>query len=410
MVRTVPRGSRVGLGRHDVRRRPRGALRGSRFRPGRLPRLRRGPRLEAAPESALFAFAASARDAFAAARDRLGSHAAAAARRAADLAAVASAENDVFLSRVGDVATDAVTLEATLDALHERVDRVAVVARDAGEALRRAESRRVAADDAVRLARHLVAFDACRNRERLRFAVDPVFFDEARAAEAAPLARQLLALATDTREAVVGAVANRSRARSRNPAHEPPDATAGRVSRDGANKNAFLANARDALEWYCDALEARLLRTFEDAERGGDDAAAMDAAAALETFGRGGSLARRFVATRPMFTRAASFAPTDSTVAPDGEDPSSGREKNVFSRFAAVAGARGARDAAARAATRFATRSSPSRTTSPRRDARALFPGPAFGGPSRAAAPRRRTERRRRDGRRAGAAPRRRLR
>ena len=57
------------------------------------------------PESAPFAFAASARDAFAAARDRLGSHAAAAARRAADLAAVASAENDVFLSRVGDVAT-----------------------------------------------------------------------------------------------------------------------------------------------------------------------------------------------------------------------------------------------------------------------------------------------------------------
>ena len=333
------------------------------------------------PESAPFAFAASARDAFAAARDRLGSHAAAAARRAADLAAVASAENDVFLSRVGDVATDAVTLEATLDALHERVDRVAVVARDAGEALRRAESRRVAADDAVRLARHLVAFDACRNRERLRFAVDPVFFDEARAAEAAPLARQLLTLATDTREAVVGAVANRSRARSRNPAHEPPDATAGRVSRDGANKNAFLANARDALEWYCDALEARLLRTFEDAERGGDDAAAMDAAAALETFGRGGSLARRFVATRPMFTRAASFAPTDSTVAPDGEDPSSGREKNVFSRFAAVAGARGARDAAARAASalRDAFESIKDDTVAETRRARALFPeGPAF--------------------------------
>ena len=333
------------------------------------------------PESAPFAFAASARDAFAAARDRLGSHAAAAARRAADLAAVASAENDVFLSRVGDVATDAVTLEATLDALHERVDRVAVVARDAGEALRRAESRRVAADDAVRLARHLVAFDACRNRERLRFAVDPVFFDEARAAEAAPLARQLLALATDTREAVVGAVANRSRVRSRNPAHEPPDATAGRVSRDGANKNAFLANARDALEWYCDALEARLLRTFEDADRGGDDAAAMDAAAALETFGRGGSLARRFVATRPMFTRAASFAPTDSTVAPDGEDPSSGREKNVFSRFAAVAGARGARDAAARAASalRDAFESIKDDTVAETRRARALFPeGPAF--------------------------------
>ena len=102
-------------------------------------------------ESAPFAFAASACDAFGVARDRLGSHAAAAARRAADLAAVASDENDVFLSRVGDVATDAVTLEATLDALHERVDRVAVVARDAGEALRRAESRRVAADDAARL-------------------------------------------------------------------------------------------------------------------------------------------------------------------------------------------------------------------------------------------------------------------
>jgi len=335
------------------------------------------------PESAPFAFAASARDAFAAARDRLGSHAAAAARRAADLAAVASAENDVFLSRVGDVATDAVTLEATLDALHERVDRVAVVARDAGEALRRAESRRVAADDAVRLARHLVAFDACRNRERLRFAVDPVFFDEARAAEAAPLARRLLALATDTREAVVGAVANRSRVRRRNPAHEPPDATAGRVSRDGVldknkNKNAFLANARDALEWYCDALEARLLRTFEDAERGGDDAAATDAAAALETFGRGGSLARRFVATRPMFTRAASLAPTDSPVAADGEDPSSGRESYAF---AAVVGARGARDAAARAvsALRDAFESIKDDTVAETRRARALFPeGPAF--------------------------------
>lgn len=340
------------------------------------------------PESAPFAFAASARDAFAAARDRLGSHAAAAARRAADLAAVASAENDVFLSRVGDVATDAVTLEATLDALHERVDRVAVVARDAGEALRRAESRRVAADDAVRLARHLVAFDACRVRERLRFAADPVFFDEARAAEAAPLARRLLALATDTREAVVGAAASRSRVRRRNPAHEPPDATAGlglrerTVSRDGANenknKNAFLANACDALEWYCDALEARLLRTFEDAERGGDDAAATDAAAALETFGRGGSLARRFVATRPMFARAASLAPTDSPVAADGEDPSSGRESYAF---AAVVGARGARDAAARAvsALRDAFESIKDDTVAETRRARALFPeGPAF--------------------------------
>ena len=337
------------------------------------------------PESAPFAFAASARDAFAAARDRLGSHAAAAARRAADLAAVASAENDVFLSRVGDVATDAVTLEATLDALHERVDRVAVVARDAGEALRRAESRRVAADDAVRLARHLVAFDACRVRERLRFAVDPVFFDEARAAEAAPLARRLLALATDTREAVVGAVANRSRVRRRNPAHEPPGATAPTtVSRDGANENknknaqTFLANARDALEWYCDALETRLLRTFEDAERGGDDAAATDAAAALETFGRGGSLARRFVATRPMFTRAASLAPTDSPVAADGEDPSSGRESYAF---AAIVGARGARDAAARAvsALRDAFESIKDDTVAETRRARALFPeGPAF--------------------------------
>ncbi len=273
------------------------------------------PGSKPSPESAPFAFAASARDAFAAARDRLGSYAAAAARRAADLAAVASDENDVFLSRVGDVATDAVALDATLDALHERVDRVSVVTRDVGESLRRAESRRVAADDAVRLARHLVAFDACRNRERLRFAVDPVFFDEARAAEAAPLARRLLELATDTRETAcvrssyrnaVGVIGVRADGAS----NENVDAKS--VANDfgsRAREGAFLATARENLEWYCDALEKRLLTTFEDAERAGDDAAATAAAAALEAFGRGDSLARRFVATREMFMRCPTAKP-----------------------------------------------------------------------------------------------------
>ena len=271
------------------------------------------------PESAPFAFAASTRDAFAVARDRLGSHAAAAARRAADLAAVASAENDVFLSRVGDVATDAVTLEATLDALHERVDRVSVVARDVGEALRRAESRRVAADDAVRLARHLVCFDACRNRERLRFAVDPVFFDEARAAEAAPLARRLLELATDTREAAVVGSSSRD-------AVGVVGVRADGASSEKRKKNVatFLATARDNLEWYCDALEKRLLTTFEDAERAGDDAAATAAAAALETFGRGDALARRFVATREMFMRCPQATPEED-------------EDDAFSKFSRAA-------------------------------------------------------------------------
>ena len=269
------------------------------------------------PESAPFAFAASARHAFAAARDRLGSHAAAAARRAADLAAVASAENDVFLSRVGDVATDAVTLEATLDALHERVDRVSVVARDVGEALRRAESRRVAADDAVRLARHLVGFDACRNRERLRFAVDPVFFDEARAAEAAPLARRLLELATDTREAAVVGSSSRD-------AVGVVGVRADGASSEKKNVATFLATARDNLEWYCDALEKRLLTTFEDAERAGDDAAATAAAAALETFGRGDALARRFVATREMFMRCPQATPEED-------------EDDAFSKFSRAA-------------------------------------------------------------------------
>ena len=273
------------------------------------------PGSKPSPESAPFAFAASARDAFAAARDRLGSHAAAAARRAADLAAVASDENDVFLSRVGDVATDAVALDATLDALHERVDRVSVVTRDVGESLRRAESRRVAADDAVRLARHLVAFDACRNRERLRFAVDPVFFDEARAAEAAPLARRLLELATDTRETACVRSSSRNAVgvigvRADGASNENVDAKS--VANDfgsRAREGAFLATARENLEWYCDALEKRLLTTFEDAERAGDDAAATAAAAALETFGRGDSLARRFVATREMFMRCPTAKP-----------------------------------------------------------------------------------------------------
>ena len=307
-------------------------------------------------ESSPFAFAASMCDAFEVARDRLGSHAAAAARRAADLAAVASDENDVFLSRVGDVATDAVTLEATLDALHERVDRVAVVTRDAGEALRRAESRRVAADDAVRLARHLVGFDRCRNRERLRFAVDPVFFDEARAAEAAPLARRLLELATDAREAVVGSVAGGARDKN---ASSDGDGRWTRGSRD-----AFLATACSNLEWYCDGLEKQLLSAFEDADQNGDDGAATDAAAALEMFGRGSSLARRFVATRPMFTRVE--APTE---APDGD------------RFVTVAGERDARDAAARAVTslRGFFESIKNDVVAETRRARALFPeGPAF--------------------------------
>ena len=322
-------------------------------------------------ESAPFAFAASACDAFGVARDRLGSHAAAAARRAADLAAVASDENDVFLSRVGDVATDAVTLEATLDALHERVDRVAVVARDAGEALRRAESRRVAADDAARLALFLDSFDRCRNRERLRFAVDPLFFDEARAAEAAPLARRLLELATDAREAVVGSVAGGARGKTASVPSDGDGETrgekrAGKASRDAfSDANAFLATARDNLEWYCDALEKRLLRTFEDAERRGDDGAARGAAAALETFGRGGSLARRFVATRPMFARV------ENVEAATGE----------ADFFGDVSGARGARDAAARAVSslRGFFETIKNDVVAETRSARALFPaGAAF--------------------------------
>ena len=290
------------------------------------------PGSKPSPESAPFAFAASARDAFAAARDRLGSHAAAAARRAADLAAVASDENDVFLSRVGDVATDAVALEATLDALHERVDRVAVVTRDVGESLRRAESRRVAADDAVRLARHLVAFDACRNRERLRFAVDPVFFDEARAAEAAPLARRLLELATDTRETACVRSSSRNAVgvisvRADGALNENVDAkSVANVFGSRAREGAFLATARENLEWYCDALEKRLLTTFEDAERAGDDAAATAAAAALETFGRGDSLARRFVATREMFMRCPTSTPE---VDEDDESARAERKKGL---------------------------------------------------------------------------------
>jgi hypothetical protein len=292
------------------------------------------PGSKPSPESAPFAFAASARDAFAAARDRLGSHAAAAARRAADLAAVASDENDVFLSRVGDVATDAVALDATLDALHERVDRVSVVTRDVGESLRRAESRRVAADDAVRLARHLVAFDACRNRERLRFAVDPVFFDEARAAEAAPLARRLLELATDTRETACVRSSSRNAVgvigvRADGASNENVDAkSVANVFGSRARESAFLATARENLEWYCDALEKRLLTTFEDAERAGDDAAATAAAAALETFGRGDSLARRFVATREMFMRC----PTATREVDEDDESSRGLKEKKGSK------------------------------------------------------------------------------
>lgn len=236
-------------------------------------------------KTAPFATAAATRDAFATARDRLASHAAAAARRAHELESVAKDVNNVFLSQISDVATDAVALEATLDALEDRVGSVAAVARDAGGKLRQAEQRRGLADNAVTLAGHLTAFDSCAY-ERLSLTVDSVFFDEGKVSFAAAVARQLLHLAREMREA----------ANSRSVTLGVTTQCSNTPSTSG-----FLKQATDNLERYCDGLENRLLKTFEAAESSNDDAAALAAATVLEKFSRGTQCARRFVATRPMF-------------------------------------------------------------------------------------------------------------
>ena len=319
---------------------------------------------------------------------RLGSHAAAAARRAPTRRGGRVGRERRRRAPAGSPRSDAVTLEATLDALHERVDRVAVVARDAGEALRRAESRRVAADDAVRLARHLVAFDACRNRERLRFAVDPVFFDEARAARGRA-ARAAAADARDGharggrrggREPVRARVREtqrtnhrtRRRTRQRGPAPTKTrplaNVRATRASGTATRRGAAVADVR--------GRRARRRRRRGDGRGGG--------AGDVRARRLAGAQVRRDQAD--VHARREFRADASSTVAPDGEDPSSGREKNGL--FQVRRRRRRARGAAVRRAprARFATRSSPSRTTpSPRRDARARCSrkDPRSSGPSR---------------------------
>ena len=378
VVRTPP-GSRVGLRRHDVRRRPRGALEdpASTRTPPRLVVDLGSPPPESAPSVPDRLSARRVRGRARPAR----SHA---RRRApADLAAVASAENDVF-RRGGDVTTDAVTLEATRTRSTSARPRRRGGSRRGG-GTRRAET---GASPRTRGARAPPRRRRVPNRAPAP-AVTPCF-----STRRAPRSRAARAATADARDGHARGGRRGGRepfARSRNPAHEPRDATAGRVS-GGANKNAFWQTARRS--WYCDALEARLLRTFEDAERGGDDAAAMDAAAALRRSARrlAGAVRRdqADVHARREF-RAGQFNRRAGR-----EDPSSGARKTLFQvRRRPPARRARARRRRERASRRVRVHQGRHR----RRDARArAVPGRTRvrAGRRGADAPRRRAERRRR--------------
>ena len=92
-----------------------------------------------------------------------------------------------------------------------------------------------------------------------------------------------------------------------------------------ASRPPRLAVAAHNLERYCDALENRLLSSFESAERARDAEGARAAARTLAQFNGGESLARRFVATRTMFMSVESHAEIETlrAAAPNytGSDP-----------------------------------------------------------------------------------------
>ena len=201
-------------------------------------------------------------------------------------------------------------LNATLGALETRVGHVVRSTSGVGDRLRLADARRAAAEEARALATHLVAFDRAQDFQALPHVVDPLFHDPARSAEAARLAQRLLRLAHD---AVAEDRAEMGRAR----AQTHPSASATRASRgvdpdpsssSRASRPPRLAVAAHNLERYCDALENRLLSSFESAERARDAEGARAAARTLARFNGGESVARRFVATRAMFMSVESHA------------------------------------------------------------------------------------------------------
>ena len=239
------------------------------------------------------------------AKENLHALADATSRRLATLAREAKDEEVAFLSRVDHLRDGVGGLNATLGALETRVGHVVRSTSGVGDRLRLADARRAAAEEARALATHLVAFDRAQDFQALPHVVDPLFHDPARSAEAARLAQRLLRLAHD---AVAEDRAEMGRAR----AQTHPSASATRASRgvdpdpsssSRASRPPRPAVAAHNLERYCDALENRLLSSFESAERARDAEGARAAARTLARFNGGESVARRFVATRDVHVR-----------------------------------------------------------------------------------------------------------
>ena len=217
------------------------------------------------------------------AKENLHALADATSRRLATLAREAKDEEVAFLSRVDHLRDGVGGLNATLRALETRVVHVVRSTSGVGDRLRLADARRAAAEEARALATHLVAFDRAQDFQALPHVVDPLFHDPARSAEAARLAQRLLRLAHD---AVAEDRAEMGRAR----AQTHPSASATRASRgvdpdpsssSRASRPPRLAVAAHNLERYCDALENRLLSSFESAERARDAEGARAAARTL---------------------------------------------------------------------------------------------------------------------------------
>ena len=248
------------------------------------------------------------------------------AMRAASLSARARKEEKA-LERAADGLEGGVgALSTALDAIETRVSHVASRTGRVGERLRVADAQRLATTDAVSLATHLAAFNACESFEDLRLHVDPLFYDQTRSPEAARLAQRLLRVATEAAESERArrkktALAEAARVHRRRPPGTGPrpggagassssivdevDAKSRRRERGedagGGPKPLALARAIDNLERYCDQLENDVLLAFAEAEDEGDLRAMKRAAKTLSRFNQGSSLISRFIATRPMF-------------------------------------------------------------------------------------------------------------
>ena len=211
--------------------------------------------------------------------------------------------------RAWTTSATASAVSATLGALETRVGHVVRSTSGVGDRLRLADARRAAAGGAR--ARH----PSRRLRPRPRFPSAPP-----RRRPALPRPRAFRGGGA-TRAASPPPRARRRRRRPRGDGARPrPNAPVGvgdpreprRRSRpvlllSRASRPPRLAVAAHNLERYCDALENRLLSSFESAERA-RDAEGARGGSNPRAIQRGESVARRFVATRAMFMSVESHA------------------------------------------------------------------------------------------------------